>query len=192
VPTSEAACIPIVEWGGTEYIGTQPPHGRTVELGGRLGRARVPPCIDTSPPPPDAQDTFARVRRIRGVPPALALFGVRDRLVYLARGYFPHLPSHPLHNLLFGGLDTFRGARCGRPRRVRGPIVLINSIASFTLRPRSRRLLMIEVSSRTRIRGFLRHGHPYLQPRDRVLVVWQRCTLRDGAPLRGAIEVAPA
>jgi hypothetical protein len=191
-PTSEASCIAIVEWGGAEYIGTQPPRGRTVEFGGGLGRARVPACIDTSPSPPDERDTFARIRRIRGVPPALGVFGVRDRLVYLARGYFPHLLSHPLHSPLFGGLDTFGGARCGRPRRVRGAIVRINSLASFTLRPKGRRLLLIEVSSRTQIRGFLRHGHPYLQPGHRVLVVWQRCTLRDGAPLRGAIEVAPA
>jgi hypothetical protein len=167
----------------------QPPRGRTVEFGGRLGRARVPACIDTSPPPPDARDTFARIRRIRGVPSALAVFGVRDHIVYLARGYFPHLLSHPLHRPLFGGLDTFRGASCGRPRRVRGAIVRINSIASFTLRLKGRRF---EVSSRTRVRGFLRHGHPHLQPGDRVRVVWQRCTLRDGVPLRRAIEVAPA
>jgi hypothetical protein len=29
-PSSEAACIPIVEWGGTDYIGAQPPRGRAV------------------------------------------------------------------------------------------------------------------------------------------------------------------
>ena len=190
--SSQAACLPVANWGGIEYLGlTQPRHGK-LKLGARLGRARVPACPDTIPPPPNVGDTFVRIRRIRGVPPALAFFNVKDRLVYSARGYFPRLPNHPLHDLYFARVDDYReGARCARPVRLKGRVVKVNSIGDFTLKGKGRAAL-IDVTAGSRIRGFLRQGHPYLQPGDRLLVVMQKCILRDGAPVHDAIEIKPA
>jgi hypothetical protein len=189
---SGASCAATARWGGTLYIGSALTRDGKLQLGGRLGRARIPACIDTDPPPPDERDRFDPIRRIRGVPPALGFYDTLTRTIFRAQGYFASLPSHPLHDLLFAGSeDDRRGARCRRPVRRRGRVTEITLGSGFLLRSKGARM-QLQVSERSQIHGFERHGHPYLQAGDRISVLVQRCILRDRTAVRDAVEVWPA
>jgi hypothetical protein len=191
--SASASCIASARWGGTFYIGMAPPRDGALPLGHRLGRSRIPACIDTIPPSPDEHDTFHGIRRIRGVPPALAFFDTAEKSVYSALGYFPQLPTHPLH-ALYGAEwddDHLRGARCQPGVWRRGRIASVTFTGGFLLRS-GRRRIMLDVTPRSQIHGFERQGQPYLQDGDRVRVLIQNCILRDGTPSRDALQVWPA
>lgn len=191
------SCIAQIKWRGTDYLGRGAPRDTRVPLGGSLGRARVPACGDAieiidgvEQQPPDEPVRFVRVRRIRGVPPGLAVFDVRGQAVYEAVGYFPQLRSHPLHRLYLNEPQPQR-LRCGRERRYRGRIPEAPFIASFSIKLKRGGTVGVSVGERTRFRGFLRHGHPYLQRGDRVRVVAKRCLFRwSGTRYRSQVAVS--
>ncbi len=191
-PAANASCVASVNWGGVQYQGLAPPKGRKLSLGARLGRARVPPCIDTVPAPPAQPDTFRRIRRIKGVSPAIAVSDVRGRSVYAAEGYFLTLPSHPLNHLY--GARSFLLSKtsirsCKARPSVRGRVTGgFDSINLIDDRGRARE---ITVSPHARFHGFLRNGLPFLQTGDRVRVAVKKCVLRLGARILVARSVAP-
>jgi hypothetical protein len=193
------SCVAQIKWGGADYLGREAPREARVPLGGSLGRARVPACGDAIEiidgvvqPSPDEPDRFVRVRRIRGVPPALAVFDVQGHLVYQAVGYFPQLRSHPLHGL-YRNETRPRRLRCGRERRYRGRIPEPPFSGSFSVRFERGRTVGLSVGERTRFSGFLRHGQPYLQRGDRVRVIAKQCLFRwSGTRYRSLIAVSVA
>ncbi len=175
-PEVQAGCVAALTRGGVDYTGIQPPGNGKLHLGRRLGRVRVPPCTDTIPADPDQHDTVHRLRRIQGVPPAVALFDGYDGLVYAANGYFPQLSSHPLHGL-YPAREFAAGVRACQVRKPIQGRVTGKHFGVIRLRSK-RQTQFIQVGPSTEIRGFLRHGLPHLEPGDRIKMSLSRCKLR--------------
>jgi hypothetical protein len=156
-----------------------------VARGAELAQGVLPGCGGDA-------DRTVRVVRLRGVPPALAVAragGERD-LVYLAEGYFPVLPGHPLHAAL---VRRARGLPkphdCGTAWSARG--VLERMPAGDLIEIRSgAKVVMALVAQTTRIAGFRRQGQPYLERGDVVAASGRRCSLGEG-PQLVAERIAP-
>jgi hypothetical protein len=94
-------------WNGVRYDGAGGDLAGHVRFGGEIGEALIPACDDTgdgSGPGCEGEDgTAVPVLRLSGVDSQLAV-GTRaaGRAVYLAAGYFPELPNHPLHMAIYG------------------------------------------------------------------------------------------
>lgn len=174
---ASAACAPTLSWRGHGYDGVALRRPAVLRVGRRLAtRARIPPCIDTVPPPdPLPREEKVVVRRYRGVSPRLAL-RTGDGGLWVASGFFPQLPSHPLHEALYGprpGVpDATKSGRCFGRRVVHGVV----RYPDLQIDPRGKgRRLDVHVDSMTQFRGFRRLGHPCLSRGDRVRIAGLRC-----------------
>jgi hypothetical protein len=158
--------------------------------GSALGRGQVPACT------PDDDDQPVTIRRVANVPPALAVAREGEppgiSRVYLAPGFFPILAEHPLHRALA------RQARgLPRPRRCSGRFRLTRTVLhtptsdGVSLLVDGHRMSTNVVTS-TRIRGFRRAGHPYLQRRDLVGVRGRRSAFLEDPRAYVADLITPA
>lgn len=184
--SASASCVDSLSWRGTGYGGAAPKQPKVLKIGARLEtKALIPPCIDTVPAPdPLPKAAKVVVRRYVGVPPQLAL-STRDGGVWVAEGYFPAMPSHPLHRAFYGrrpGVpDATRGIRCSRSRTVRA--VVGNAFFGLEVDPRGeRRRLDVAVDALTSIVGFDRFGTPHLKRGDRIAVSGVSCRDPDLYP----------
>jgi hypothetical protein len=110
-PAGQASCAASLDWRGSTYVGHG--HERGLKLGTRLhDKATRPFCDDTPSEPKPPSEVV--VRRLRGIPPAIALH--RDG-TYVNASTFVNLRSHPLHE----ELGSNRRARTdGEPCTVTG------------------------------------------------------------------------
>jgi Family of unknown function (DUF6281) len=165
-------CALAVDFDGVEYLGTT--VKRTLHLGRRLGRAFVEPCPDVidSPPTPAAPSDGVVVA-IAGIPSSVAVGAAgRPHTAYLADGYFPALPSHPLHegsarNFTRGCRMTGRFSLVGKVRLHSSALIVQvdRSSGSLEVRPHMTNIQLL-LDARTRIRGFERNGLPYVTAGD--------------------------
>jgi len=97
----------------------------------------------------------------------------RPQTAYLAVGYFPELPSYPLHE--GAARDDTNGCHLTGAFRLFGTVsqhssallVKVNErTGSLDVQPGS--IVQLLVDSRTRITGFARNGLPYVTAADRV------------------------
>lgn len=191
---TSGACEASVVYEGTSYVGLR--LDRPVRHAERL-RGFVPGCDDTGvteigpdgrqtdrTPPPEP-DRPVRLRRIRGVPRALAVAREGDRTsALLAAGYFPSLAGHPLH----GRVDVApQQRRCRGRTTLAGRVDGVN-LAGVSVRVRGGRHFEVAIVRDTRIEGFRRAGEPHLQAGDLVRVGGRRCAGRR----RLAARIAPA
>lgn len=183
---ADSSCISSVRWNHTVYLG----HAMKAPQGGVLGRGVVPACT------PDGDDEQVTIRRIANVQPALAVAREGEppgrNVIYLAPGFFPLLADHPLHRALTRqarGLP--RPRRCSGRFRLAGAVLRTPTTDGVSLLAGGHRL-SLNVVSTTRITGFLRAGHPYLQRRDLVDVRGRRCNLPDHYRAHVADVVKPA
>ena len=186
---SQGACAASLTWRGATYIGVSLSRKATPAVGRRVGTGTIPPCIDTSPPPdpPEKAERIA-LRRIKGVSPRIAVYA--DGLVWPAFGFFTELPSHPLHRAFHGsrqGVPNFtREGRCRGMRTIRG-LVTTTQFGPVDINPLGKaRSLSLRIDAITRIRGFSKAGHPYLERGDEIRVRGLRCrpTPESGFPSR--------
>jgi hypothetical protein len=158
-----------------------------VRHGDVLGRGVVRPCT--------AEDQEVTVRRVANVPPALAI--ARDDVpasasIYLAPGFFPVLPDHPLHRALVRQAHGLpRPRRCEERFRLTGTVLQTPLTDGVRVGRRGRRT-SVSVVATTKIVGFRRAGYAYLQRRDLVEVRGRRCDLVDSARAYVADVIAPA
>jgi hypothetical protein len=154
------------------------PRRRAPRRGRRVGTGRRPPCLDTFPPAPGPPPKGSPValRRIKAVPPALGVYAFGR--VYVADGFFPALPSHPLHRSFYGprpGVpNATLGARCPHLRTVRG-VVADTTFGLDINQAGSRGALTIVVDAWSGISGYTKAGHPYLERGDSIKVFGWGC-----------------
>jgi hypothetical protein len=186
---STGSCPLNIRFGDTHYVGTA--VKRTLRLGRRLGRAFVDPCPDLIARPSEpVAPGGASVMAIVGIPPSVAVGAAGQRhFAYLAFGYFPELPSHPLHegrvrDLTRGCRATERFSLVGRVR-VHGSALMVEvdrSSGSLDVRPRVT-VIQLLVDKHTRIEGFDRNGLPYVTAGDRLRSRGVTCQFRGaGSP----------
>jgi hypothetical protein len=193
--TARAACASTLTWRATTYTGWATRSPAT--LGERLGRGVVPACRDAiviRPSGPDGgrpvRPRLVALRAIAGVDPAVAVAVDGDpRTAYLAPGYFPQLPGHPLHAAIYGSADRpleTLGRRCTSVAAFAGRALGSDPGALVARSPNGRRTTVL-LDVRTRVRGPGRRGLPHVAAGERVRITAVRC----GADLV-AREVAAA
>jgi hypothetical protein len=103
-------------WNGSLYVGgysTASGSAADLRQGDRLEGGVAPACCDT-PGSCDGGDKGAPLElwTIEGVDPSVALMGAGlvgdpsgERPYFIAAGTLPQLPSHPLHEAIFGSPD---------------------------------------------------------------------------------------
>ncbi len=179
------SCPMLIEWDDVLYVAGN--VDRHVTFDGRLAAAIVPPCGDRTGVA-SGSDDGERVRafRIPGVDPHVAI-GVpypSGRRVYLAAGFLPELPGHPLHDAAYGSArrpNERAGWRCGDPIR---DVVGTVTTSGWSLRVRfkgervrrqyNRTALFVDAA--TTIRGFDEYGLPRILEGDRIRATVRECT----------------
>jgi hypothetical protein len=124
--------------------------------------------------PPPAAGGGVNVAAIADVPPSVAVASAGDpHTAYLAVGYFPELPSYPLHE--GAARDYTNGCNLTGAFTLFGTVSQHSSAllvkvdertGSLDVQPGS--IVQLLVDSRTRITGFARNGLPYVTAADRV------------------------
>jgi hypothetical protein len=184
-------CLAQLDWNGVAYWGSGD-LVKPIFLGERLGKGRIPGCGND----PDYQ---LNVVRIRGVSPSVAVAVAGDDWPYawLAPGYLPESPLHPLHAAIYGSSalpDAEAGYLCGRPRSLRARAI---STPSFDVEPlrvsaedkNVQRFLLqgntdgiVTVDAETTVNGFELKGIPFVQTGDQFALVLRDCTGRATNP----------
>jgi hypothetical protein len=191
-PASGTSCAFVIEWNGVVYGAAD--LDRSVAFGASLGEATVPACEDTAEAGCEREggekiDIF----RLRGIDPHVA-FGAPSpfgRDAFLAPGFFPELPDHPLHDAVYGSPrrpDERAGWRCGEPiLNLRGSVMhtpgsgLVFGVRfeGEVVRTEAGRTVVF-VDARTSITGFDEYGLPRITEGDRVRATVRECTASGG------------
>jgi hypothetical protein len=187
--TAGGSCASGLKWHGVLYI------ARTAErvptAGAALGDGVAPACYG-----PDDKDRPVTVVAIQGVPPAL---GVRVRgdvgnqdYVYLPvepSGYFLSQRDHPLHSAFYpAGRHPYvsgAGRRCSVAGTVRRPGDVSMTVHDATGD------VNVSVDAATRVSGYRRAGHAYLQAGDKVAIAGRRCRAADTRRWLTAVTITP-
>jgi hypothetical protein len=184
---ANGSCAPVLKWRGHLYEGFGPvDNPDALQVGPRLSRkAKDPPCIDTFPAPkPRPKAARVVVRQYVGVPPQLGLSWLGS--LYLAAGYFPQLPGHPLHAALYGTdpgePDGTSHARCGGTHMIEGRVTGSGPYNSSIDPTGKKRRLFLEVDAQTRIIGLSRYGYPFLRRGERIEVTGLACRAKNFDP----------
>lgn len=144
-------------------------------------------------------DEDVEVRRIEGVDPSIAVAArieSADRpFVWLAPGYLVESSRHPLHAAIANswGLDAHEGFTCGRSRATQaralatplpGQPLKVEAddpeVEALLTAPGAHRLVMVEAD--TAVSGLDRHGVPYVERGDEVLLVLRPCDGDEKTP----------
>jgi hypothetical protein len=188
VGPATASCVYGIEWNGLFYEAGN--FERPVTLGPSLGEATVPPCEDQGAPGcHHPKGEAVTIYRLPGINPHVA-FGGRSpggREVFLAPGFFPQLPDHPLHEAAYG--------RAGRPNERTGwrcGAAIPDLVGTVTETPgwgrafgvrfeggRVRRQsdrTAVFVDARTSITGFDAFGLPHITGGDRLRATVRECS----------------
>jgi hypothetical protein len=161
-------------------------------LGERLGKGRLPGCGDD----PGVE---VNVAAIRGVDPAVAVAveGGDWPYAWLAPGYLPESPRHPLHDAIYGSPEEPNaedGFRCGRPASLRARalntpahdlVFLTVAAEDEAVQPFLRRdgvRGIVTVDANTAFAGFERDGIPFVEAGDRFVLRLRECVGTDEDP----------
>ena len=191
---SATSCADLLIWNGVRYDGAGGDHARQVRFAGEAGEAVIPVCNDEgSPGCQEDEGTNIPVFRLSGIDPQVAV-GARasGREVYLAAGYFPELPDHPLHVAIYGSPrrpNERAGWRCEAPiPDLLGTVV--NETPGwgwvFQVRFEDERIkrevgrTALFVDAQTSITGFDRDGLPHIVKGDRFRAIVRECTASGG------------
>lgn len=175
-----ASCESAIRWHDQLYVAAPLP---VQPRGGSLrDKARTVTCGG------EGQAAVA-VRRIRDVPLNMGVIAGSRRVAFLVPGFFPQLPSHPLHRIAARRLGFLTDCRGGfrASGRVRSPI----DLSGFRLKQGSH-TLTVQVRRQSRIRGYSRGGQPFLAPGDLVEVDGTFCRDPDAGRVRVVRDLRPA
>lgn len=187
-PAAGNSCVDRVIWNGTEYSGGGMTPGR-VRHDGRLGEGEQPVCGEGGCVEPAS--TGVEVLRLAGISPEVAV-GVLNggSQFYLAPGYFPQLPSHPLHRAIYGPQpgrpDEKRGFSCGPRFLLKGKLaspaawgalflVEVDASEHDVGRYDEGGGVPIFVYSGTEFTGVERNGLPFVEEDDRIAIEAREC-----------------
>jgi hypothetical protein len=188
-----ASCVAAIKFDGALYVHapTQAPVVTDVAVPGGV----VPGCDDTVVLGPNGEplgepepDLPIDLRRVRGVPVALAVAQPGLSGVFLAPGTLPELPGHPLHRQLYGSRsepNARRGGACGPRHVVRVSLPETPAQGSWMSAVTAAGTdVPVTVDSGTVVRGARKlAGHPVLRQGDRLRIVGQRCGEPGTRPL---------
>ena len=198
-------CDARLVWNGVTYSSAGSPS-KPLLLGRQLGSGVIPDCAE------DAPVRKVEVVGIRGVRPsvAVAVLGEGEPpYAWLAPGYLPEHPRHPLHDAIYapGEPDAEAGFLCGPERTVRARAVTTPSVGYLQVSAEEDRVQdfllredvegIVTLDSDTVVTGFERDGIPFVQAGDRFTLTLRECKGKSTEPgltgLRRLVvdEIAP-
>lgn len=191
-PAGATSCPLLVEWNGVRYDAGN--FDRQVAFGASVGEATVPPCGDEGAGCRRGDSEKVRVFRLPGVDPHVAVgaAGPLGREVYLAAGFFPQLPDHPLHEAAYGSArrpNERTGWRCAdaihdlvgtvvNETPGWGSVFQVRFEGDSVRRQYGRTALFVD--ARTTISGFDEFGLPRVVENDRIRATVRECTASGG------------
>jgi hypothetical protein len=157
-----------------------------ISAGERLGRGMVR-CRGEGAPP----GRSANVLEIDGLKPSVAVAIEGEPRAWLAPGYLPESPSHPLHDAIYGSPrqpSAEAGFRCEPSRTIRVRALTTpafdvipleveaedEQVQAFLLRQDVDGIVTVDAS--TLVVGFERDGIPFVRAGDEFLLVLRECT----------------
>jgi hypothetical protein len=185
-----ASCAFVIEWNGVRYDPWS--NERPVSFGRSLGDGTVPFCDDTEEGGCErGHDESIEIFRIVGVDPhvAVAAHAGAGQNLFLADGFFPQLPDHPLHAHIYGSVKrpNERGGawRCGDPiSDLTGQIVGSGTYPRVRFESdvvrRGAGSTSLFVDAQTVIEGFDQFGLPRLLQGDRIQATVRECSASGG------------
>lgn len=187
----EGDCSVTVTFSGAVYAGQAnlpaPPRGE------RLGEGVRSACPDAEEGSEAIEERRVTVFRVGRLPPALAVRIDGTESLATAQGYIPTLRGHPLHRRIYRSDAKPRPPRgCTEPLRLEATVTAVPTAGGVTVRSLARgKELFVNFHARTRVRGFLRAGYPFLRDGDRLRIIGRRCPRTAGARLV-ADRIGPA
>jgi Family of unknown function (DUF6281) len=186
-PAGATSCAFVVVWNDIAYDpwDTQ----QEIEQGAALGEGTLPSCDGEGC---RGEDKGALpVYRLVGVDQHVAIGGVPTTYgdVLLAGGFFPQLPSHPVHEAIYGSPrkpSERRGWHCEVPIVARGEVADVGyglgvHFERPGLVPREGKRAAIYIDAHTRVTGFdEQYGTPYVQAGNRIEARVRTCRRPGG------------
>lgn len=188
----EGDCVANLIWNDVQYSSAGSPEER-LALGGRLGKGHIPRC--SGAPGPELS-----VLRIRGVDPAVAVVveGEGDPpYAWLAPGYVPESPEHPLHDPIYGSPsepNAEAGFRCEPPRQIRARALNTPAFDAAFLQVAAEDGQwepflragdvdgIVSLDANTAVSGHERDGIPFIQAGDEFSLVLRECVGTEAEP----------
>jgi Family of unknown function (DUF6281) len=194
VGPASGSCAFVIEWDGVVY--DSPNIDQSPRFGPSLGEGTVPACDDTETGGGcdrlhGEDDQSIAIYRLPGVDPHVAFGAVTpwgDREPFLAAGFFPQLPGHPLHEAIFGSPN--RPSERSGPWHCGDPITnLVGTVTStsgvgrgFGARFEGNRVrrqydyTAVAVDAKTTVTGFDEFGIPHIAEGDTLHATVRECT----------------
>ena len=193
VGPASGSCAFLIEWNGVSY--SEADLKRAPTFGPSLGNGTAPACNDTgssgcSGLHGEDGESIA-IYRLPGIDPHVAFGAVTpwgDRQPFLSPGFFPELPSHPLHDVFYGSpkrpSERAGGWRCGNPiSDLPGEVVYAPGFGSvFAVRFQGDRVrrqydsTAVAVDAKTTVSGFDEYGLPHIEEGDTLHATVRECT----------------
>jgi len=191
-PGPEGECLARLVWDDVTYYSA----GRLddqLALGKQLGQGHIPRCSGAPGP-------ALNVVRIRGVDPAVAVAAEGEGdppYAWLAPGYVPESPRHPLHDAIYGSPsqpDAEAGFRCEAPLSLRAralntPAFDFTSLQVAADDEEFESFLraddvdgIVSFDADTTVEGHDRDGIPYVRAGDEFSLILRECVGSEVEP----------
>jgi hypothetical protein len=181
-------CVAPLMWNDVTYWSAGELE-EALAVGKRLGRGVVRCRGEGAPPGRDVN-----VLRIDGVSPSVAVAIEGEPYAWLAPGYLPESPGHPLHGAIYGSPETPNaeaGFRCQSSTTIKARALTTpafdvipleveaedEQMQAFLLREDVDGIVTLDAS--TVVTGFERHGIPFVHTGDEFSLALSEC---EGKP----------
>ena len=195
-----ASCAFVIEWNGVRYDPWS--NEGPVAFGNSVGQATLPFCDDTPGGCEHGHDESIEVFRVAGVDPhvALAAHAGAGQNLFLADGFFPQLPDHPLHAFIYESSqrpkERARAWQCEEIRGLTGEVVGSGPWPRVRfegdLVERDIGSTPLSVDSQTKIEGFDEFGLPRLLKGDKIQATVLECRTAGGRYTVVPDSISPA
>jgi hypothetical protein len=184
-------CVAHLTWNGVEYWSAGELEAAAAARK-RLGRGIVRCPGDDAPPGRDVT-----VLQVDGVSPSVVVAVEGEPYAWLAPGYLPESPRHPLHDALFGSPEepsAEPGFRCEPSRTIRARALTTPAFDVVPLEveaadEETQAFLrregaggVVTLDADTVVTGFERDGIPFVQAGDEFRLVLSECEGKQSEP----------
>jgi len=183
VGPASGSCAFVVQWNDAVYV--QADTDQAPRFGPPLGQAIVPPCYDQGQSGCSRRDEGYKIAifRLPGIDPHIA-FGA-ERQAFVAPGFLTSLPSHPLHEAIYGSPkqpNARSGWHCAQDP-IAGLVGTVTQAGGSEVGirfegdrvQRQYGYTEVEIDAQTSVKGFDEYGLPHIVEGDHLRATVREC-----------------